>query len=253
MQGHRGRAIVFRPFCIHNSWKPSASHVSSFPDTSVQGWHFRIGKLVITMLLKALSSSLLHIFLETHLSTANNLYHQHHTLILALQPHFSLSMSLGLLGVVYKTMLFTGVLLAPIVSSDALTDLTDLRTTINMAAETIGKVTNSSRDWGFLPTTTPSSALVRHRVCNNDGKDLTLSIGHLGSVRKHHKHGGTGKRQPRNQSGEMIFVVTAYWLTRDPPPQTGWLNTSTGTNASQVYLDDPYIDVSVRIPSPYTV
>ncbi|KAF2853969.1 hypothetical protein T440DRAFT_487246 [Plenodomus tracheiphilus IPT5] len=51
---------------------------------------------------------------------------------------------------VLQTMLFTGIILAPAaLATPALQDLLDLRSVINMAANTIGDTNNPNRGWGF--------------------------------------------------------------------------------------------------------
>jgi hypothetical protein len=56
----------------------------------------------------------------------------------------------GLLRAAFKTMLVSGIILAPTIRADALRDLGDLTTVINSAAATIGAPQNESRPWRFM-------------------------------------------------------------------------------------------------------
>lgn len=54
-------------------------------------------------------------------------------------------------GLTLGAMLVTGILLAPVVmATPAVNDLSDLRTIINAAANTIGDLNNPNRGWGLF-------------------------------------------------------------------------------------------------------
>ncbi|ORY13310.1 hypothetical protein BCR34DRAFT_586654 [Clohesyomyces aquaticus] len=120
-------------------------------------------------------------------------------------------------------MYLTGALLTSTVPvrADALTDLRDLKGTINSAANTIGAATNSSRNWGFLPAV-PSSVGTADLLTN-----ITLT-----AVR-------ANSNVNINETGWVNATIGNYGIT----------NSTGGTNSTPIYLDDPYIEYVNAIPN----
>ncbi|KAF2259460.1 hypothetical protein CC78DRAFT_621024 [Lojkania enalia] len=111
-------------------------------------------------------------------------------------------------------MLLTGILLAPTVLSDALTDLQNLHAIVNNSSQIIGQATNSSRNWGD-----PFG-----------GTDADLSTAGL------------------VQNITATVLKSKWSLDTDQVTWTNATNTThSGTNLTN--LDAPYIDYVSAIPN----